>query len=266
MPIRVAVHTFNWIPWAGKRSEKLDIERVLAEVLEAGYEAVEFSRAEMEIADPARTVRLLRDYSLTLAGMSFTYKGLPGTWQQLKDHARILADLGGEVAVFFDSTDWKALGAAGSDAGLHGSVEAAEAFAAHCEPLGLRVAFHNHLRTNLETPAQIDEIIPGLRRCGFCFDTGHLIAMKGDPVEVIRRHGSKINHVHFKDTAFKPDGTIREFVEFGAGNHSYRMDDWLKALREIRYDGWLTVEQDQTETTPLQSAKANREWLRQRGL
>ncbi len=266
MPMRAAAHTFNWIPWAGGRNEKLDLDRILAEVREAGYEAVEFSRADFELADPARSRRLLEKHSLVLSGMSFSYKGQPGQWQQLKDHARALADMGGKVAVFFDTTDWKVVGPAGLDSGLSGPAEAAEAFAEHCARLGLIVSFHNHLRTNLETLAQIDNIIPRLNRSGFCLDTGHLIAVKADPVDVIRRYGAKINHVHLKDSAFKPDGSFLDFVELGTGNHSWRVDDWLEALRGVGYDGWLTLEQDRTRTTPLESAKANREWLRKRGV
>jgi inosose dehydratase len=266
MALRPAVHTFNWIPWAHRQKVTLDIERVLLEVREAGFDAVEFSRVPMELDDTARTVRLLEKLGITLAGMSFTYKGLPGTWQELKDHARVLADLGGKAAVFFDSTDWQKLAPAGTDSGLHDTVQAAEMFAEFAATLGLYTAYHNHLRTNLETPAQIDAVVPKLKHAGFCIDTGHLIAAKGDPVAFIRRYASKIRHVHFKDTEFKCDGTIAEFVELGAGNHSYRVDDWLTALRETGYDGWLTVEQDQTKTTPFESARANRDWLRQRGV
>lgn len=75
-----------------------------------------------------------------------------------------------------------------------------------------------------------------------------------------------LRHVHFKDSAFNPDGSFDDFVELGAGNSPYRMEDVVAVLRDAGYDGWLCLEQDRTRTTPLDSARTNRDFLRKHGL
>ena len=263
--MRVACHDYNWIPYARQQGEKLSLERVLAEVAEAGYDAVEFSKHPMELDDPAATARHLDKFGLKLTGMTILFKGEPGELEQAKRHARILADLGGDTAVFFDRIDWGEGGTA-LPGPYRSTVELADAFAEFAASLGLDTTFHNHLGTNLETAEQIDEVMGQLTRCGLCLDTGHLIAAGGDPVLCTRKHAAAIRYVHFKDCALKPDGTIEEFVELGTGNSPHTMDDALAVLREVGYDGWLVLEQDQTRTTPRESARANREFMRKRGL
>ena len=264
--MRVACHDYNWIPYLHRKGEKPDLERVLAEVVEAGYEAVEFSRHPMELDDPERTRTLLEQFELKLLGMSMTFKGQPGELARMKEHARVLASWGAEMAVFFDSIDWDSE-ASKTAVGPYGStVELADAFAEFAATLGLDTVIHNHLGTNLETSEQIDRILPQLKRCGFCLDTGHLIAARGDPVVCTRKHAGILRHVHLKDAAFKPDGSFDDFVELGTGNSAHKMEDVLAELRAAGYDGWLCLEQDRTRSTPLETARANREFLRRHGL
>jgi inosose dehydratase len=264
MPIRVACHTFNWLPYLQKQHRVPDIETILREVADAGYDAVELTGAPMEIDDPAKTARLLCKLRLQPVGMSFHFRAADPGLDEPKRRARILADLGARFAVLFDATDWQAPSAA-AYAPCRSTHDLLDAFAEFAAPLGLDAVVHNHLRTNLETPAQIDHVLPRLRRCGFCLDTGHLIAAGGDPAVCIRKYAPLLRHMHFKDVFLTPEGKFQEFVELGAGNHPYRMEDMLAELRAVSYDGWLALEQDQTRTTPFESARANREFLKKLG-
>jgi inosose dehydratase len=266
MPIRVACHTFNWLPFLQKQGRTPDIETILNEVADAGYDAVELTGAPMEIDDPAKTARLLQKLHLQPAGMSFHFRAAAPGLDEPKRRARILADLGAKVAVLFDATDWQAASSVAAYAPSRSTPELLDAFAEFVASLGLDAVVHNHLRTNLETPAQLDSILPRLRSCGFCLDTGHLIAAGGDPTPCIAKYARLLRHVHFKDVCLTPEGKFLEFVELGAGNHPHRMEDMLKALRAVSYDGWLVLEQDQTRTTPFESARANRQFLGKLGL
>jgi inosose dehydratase len=66
---------------------------------------------------------------------------------------------------------------------------------------GVRTVFHPHCGGYVETPQEIDALMShtdaGL--VGLVLDTGHIIYGGGDPVRVLRHHGHRVWHVHFKD-------------------------------------------------------------------
>ena len=146
---------------------------------------------------------------------------------------------------------------------------------------GLRTVFHPHCAGFIETPWEIDELMrrtdPGL--LGLCYDTGHISFGGGDPLQLLRAYSARIWHVHLKD--FSPDAFARTragsldysdairlgiFCELGKGNVDFRAV--LEHLRRTRYDGWIVVEQDVLPGmgTPADSARRNREYLRQLGV
>ena len=145
---------------------------------------------------------------------------------------------------------------------------------------GLRTVFHPHCAGFVETPWEINELMertdPSL--LGLCYDTGHISFGGGDPMKMLQAYMPRIWHVHFKD--FKPDafdetraqsldysGAIRLgiFCELGEGNVDFR--SVLDELRRANYDGWIVVEQDVLPGlgAPAESARRNREYLRQLG-
>lgn len=146
---------------------------------------------------------------------------------------------------------------------------------------GLRTVFHPHCASFVETPWEVDELMartdPSL--VGLCVDTGHLSFAGGDPIDVYRRHASRVWHVHFKD--FEPNVLARArgaswdyfetmrhgvFCELGRGNVDFPA--MLAGLRAAGYDDWIVVEQDVLPGmgSPEQSARRNREYLRGLGL
>lgn len=146
---------------------------------------------------------------------------------------------------------------------------------------GLRTVFHPHGAGFVETPWEVDELMartdPVL--VGLCLDTGHLCLGGGDPIEVYRRHASRVWHVHFKD--FDPlvfERTRREswdyfeamrhgiFCELGRGRVDFKA--MLRELRGTGYDDWIVVEQDVLPGmgSPADSASRNRQFLRGLGV
>jgi len=261
--MKPACHDYNWIPYAHHNDLKLDLEWVLAEVAEAGYEAVEFSRDPMELDDPARSRRLLEKFGLTLTGLSLFYRDAPGNWAKLRQTTSAAAELGAPFAVFFCSVDWTA--ERQDDIPFGSTDELAEGFAEMAADLGLDAVFHNHLGTSLETPQQMDAVLPKLARCGLCLDTGHLIGAGGDPAAFTRKYASLLRHVHFKDWLSTLADGKGDFVELGEGDHRYSLEETLTAFREIGYDGWLVLEQDRTRFTPIESARRNLAWMKAHG-
>jgi inosose dehydratase len=146
---------------------------------------------------------------------------------------------------------------------------------------GLRSVFHHHIGTWVETPAEVARLLsltdPEL--LGLCFDTGHWRFGGGDPLECLDRHAARIWHVHFKDHApAVAERSRREgwgavesvgqgvFCELGQGDIDFPAV--LARLRELRYQGWIVVEQDVLPGmgSPQASAQRNREYLTRIGV
>ena len=154
--------------------------------------------------------------------------------------------------------------------------------AARCRERGYEPTFHHHTATFVEAPWEIERLLE-TTDVGLCLDTGHLLLSDGDPVAAVRTWGSRINHVHIKDAH---QGVIDRIVDEGSpleeiwtrqafcplGEGDVDVDAVLQGLKDIEFEGWLVVEQDQIpdprvskEEVASQQA-ANRQYLRARGV
>jgi inosose dehydratase len=141
---------------------------------------------------------------------------------------------------------------------------------------GLRTVFHHHCAGFVETPQEIDALLartdPAL--VGLCLDSGHATYGGGSPLEMLRRHRSRIWHVHFKDCEPQVAARARAeqwdyqtalrhglFCELGKGSVDFPA--LLRELERTGYDGWIVVEQDVLPAmgAPLDSAQRNRRYL-----
>ena len=138
--------------------------------------------------------------------------------------------------------------------------------------LGHRLAFHNHVGTYVETPAEVEKLFsmsdPAV--VGSCLDVGHYLLGGGDPVAGLTRYGDRVKHVHLKDVdptvkaamaTGEVDGFLaglrsRVFCESGRGLLDVR--GVLRTLDGMDYAGWVMVEQDTTWRPPSESAAMSR--------
>jgi inosose dehydratase len=134
---------------------------------------------------------------------------------------------------------------------------------------GIRLAFHHHVGTIVETPADI----LGLLACtgdavGLTFDTGHASFGGGDPVALLQQCVSRVAHVHLKDVrppvlraARVQDRSFLGSVLDGAftvpGDGAVDFAAVLACLHESGYSGWAVVEaeQDPAKAHPLTYAR-----------
>jgi inosose dehydratase len=148
-----------------------------------------------------------------------------------------------------------------------------------CRELGLDSVFHHHAGTYIETPREIERLCEAVdeRLLGLCLDTGHYFYGGGDPVEVVRKYGSRIRHLHLKDVQPPVLETVRRegvdfieavrrgvFCELGDGAVDF--PKVIESLTTNGFTGWAIVEQDtdvsQEGVDPFASAVRSRQYLR----
>lgn len=100
-----------------------------------------------------------------------------------------------------------------------------------------------------------------------CPDTGHLALCGSDPVQTIRDLGERCRYLHLKDIrperVGKKHAPGEKFCELGKG--ALDLPGVIRALEDIRYEGWIMVERDSREPDYPGSARAMRETLRRLG-
>jgi inosose dehydratase len=145
----------------------------------------------------------------------------------------------------------------------------------------LRTVFHHHAATYVETPAEIAALLDrtDASLVGLCLDSGHVTFGGASPLDLLARYGNRVWHVHFKDCEpavaerARAEGwdyqtALRHglFCELGRGAVDFAA--LLRTLVGGGYSGWAVVEQDVLPSmgSPLESARRNREFLRQLGL
>jgi len=89
---------------------------------------------------------------------------------------------------------------------------------------------------------------------GLNFDIGHSYCVKDDPADTVRRLGKLIRHVHLEDIA--PTRVHHHLIP-GEGVIDFAAT--LKALQEIGYDGWVTIELYTCHENPDHAAQVARE-------
>jgi inosose dehydratase len=228
------------------------------DIASVGYEGVEMFDGNLaEYADkPEELKELLSSSGVSLAsvytGANFIYADiLPDELHRIQRAAELAADFGAERLVVGGG----ARRAAGTtDEDYHRLGEALDRVTDIAEGFGLSASYHPHLGTIVESPDELDKLMP-LTRIGFCPDTAHLAAGGADPAAVIRKYPDRIRHVHLKDIRQDPFA----FLPLGQGELDF--PDILAAIRESGYDSWLMVELDGYDGDPREAAEISKKYL-----
>jgi len=125
-----------------------------------------------------------------------------------------------------------------------------------CQQYKIRFAFENH--PGLESPEKINKLIgDGKDWFGACIDTGWFTTFNINASVAIRELGERVLHVHLKDV--KAIGT-RETCALGDGVVGFPAI--ITALREINYEGYLSIEHEPEYHTPMEDVKKSLNRLR----
>jgi inosose dehydratase len=247
-------------------------EQILEEIVSAGFTGTELGPFGYFPTDPGVLNKTLQRCGLTVLS-SFVPVPVtqPSCVEKVIDHVRrvgkLLSALGAGLLVLADCqtpqrreiagrvpvdgskslalAQWKQVGA------VIRQVEQAAA------DFGLRVVFHPHVATFVETPMEVERLFDALAatQVGLCLDTGHCVYGGGDPVDEARKYRSLLHYVHIKDVDAGILGEARRqkldfaqavgagvFSQIGSGCIDF--DGFFRFLAESRYSGWAIVEQD----------------------
>ncbi|MEO7126037.1 MAG: sugar phosphate isomerase/epimerase [Nakamurella sp.] len=119
---------------------------------------------------------------------------------------------------------------------------------------GFEPTFHHHAGTYVESPEEIDRFLSATD-IGLTLDVGHLAIAGGDPLALVQRWGTRINHLHLKDVAtatlqrtIDAGGGMPEVWSSGAftalGQGDLDLAPVLDAVIHNGFNGWIVVEQD----------------------
>ena len=134
---------------------------------------------------------------------------------------------------------------------------------------GLRLAYHHHVGTVVQSAADIDRLMDTAPdEVRLLLDTGHALYAGADPAAVARTHGNRIAHVHCKDVrrailerSLNGDSSFPAAVLNGVftvpGDGCVDFRSVLSALRDAGYEGWLVVEAEQDPSVAPPARYAN---------
>lgn len=269
--MKVSCHLITW----GE-----DLITGLKEASELGYQACEtFTHIALKYEDRLEEFQqLLKNHGFVLSAL---YGGGNFTDSAKREHiidyntrvARFLAANNCDRIVFGPGGPRKEGGT--TLEGLKIAAETMNEAAKSCAELGVKACLHPHLGTEIETEEDLDAImeLTDPNYVYFCPDTAHLSKAGMDPVEVMRRYQQRIAYVHLKDVS--PEEADAEkfpilsgneampiFCELGLG--TLQFESVIDFLKEINYDGWVTVEIDKSTSTPKQSLAICRDFVQNR--
>lgn len=268
MAVRIGINPITWsnddMPDLGGDTP---LETCLREARQAGYEGLELGNKFPR--DAATLGPIMRDHGLAVVSGWHSGRLLERDAEAeiaaLGPHLDLLRAMGCGVMVFAETT--------GSVAGERATpvrrrpvmeesqwpvfLARLDAVARHLAAQGVRMAFHHHMGTAIETAAEVDRMLAGTSEAvGLLLDTGHFTFAGDDPLEVLERHAARINHVHCKDVRADvlarvraADASFLDSVLAGVftvpGDGSVDYAPILARLARQGYDGWLVVEAEQ---------------------
>ena len=158
--------------------------------------------------------------------------------EDTRKHARALADCVGLVeALGGDHVTSTGVGAQGDAQALARVTQCVRGVLDEMAPSSpVRLCLEPHYGNVLQEPADFQKVLGGWDdpRVGLCVDTGHFHSAQVDTVGFIRQWGPRLYNVHLKDHL----GT----VSVGIGRGEIDLAAMVAALREVGYQGGLTVE------------------------
>ncbi|MGB4825803.1 MAG: TIM barrel protein [Paracoccaceae bacterium] len=270
-------------------------QTVLDQCAAAGYKGIELGPIGYMPEDPAVLAPALaaRDLAI-IGGVVFRPFHDPTKWDEVLNAAqrtcKALVEHKAEHLVLIDSISPRRAPTAGRAEEAE-QMETAEwnAFRDRIatvakmgtEEYGLTVGIHAHAAGFIDFEPELERLLEEVDESilKICFDTGHHSYAGFDPITFMDRHMKRISYMHFKDIDPKVKANVVAnrtnfytacgqgiFCNLGKGDVDFPAV--RQRLLDAGFEGWCTVEQDCDPSmpgTPLEDARANREYLQSIG-
>jgi inosose dehydratase len=266
--VRFGVSPIAWInddmPELGA---DISLEQVLAESRDIGFAGIELGGRFPR--DAATLATLLAHFQLVLVGGWYSASLLTRSAREeivaLQAHLGLLQALGCTVFIIAETSNAihgdrnRALSASPrlDRAGWARFGEKLTEVADYVAAAGMRLAYHHHLGTVVESGEDIEQFLEATGpSVGMTIDTGHAALGGVDAVWLIRTHPQRVTHVHCKDIRgeifrkIKAEGASflsgvlhGMFTVPGDGDIDFK--EVVRALAAIGYSGWIIVEAEQ---------------------
>jgi inosose dehydratase len=240
---------------------QIEADRVLTEMRECGITATELGPDGYLPQDAKELARVLDGHGLDLCGafvpiVLHKKDRLKASYERARRQSEVLAALNAGNFVLatpaedgdYDSRDpMDAQAKAVFSESLPMITEIAKEF-------GLQMVLHPHAGTMFETPNDLDFLL-NETDINLCLDTGHIVVGGGNPLDIAKRAGSRVKHVHLKDCDAAAAARIQNrtstystevkngmYKPLGQGDA--QISEVIRFLDGINYEGKLVLEQD----------------------
>lgn len=141
----------------------------------------------------------------------------------------------------------------------------------------MKLVFHHHMGTGVQTTEEINRLmeITDPKLVYLLYDTGHLYLSGENPTDILKKHFSRIKHVHLKDIRLPISNKLRsgklsflqgvkEGVFTVPGDGIIDFKPIFQILAELGYEGWMIVEaeQDPAVANPFEYALMARNYIK----
>jgi inosose dehydratase len=287
MNIRFGVSPIAWInddlPALGGNTP---LESVLDDARDVGFAGIELGGKFPR--EPQALRALLKRHRLALVGgwysASLLTRSAAEEIEALQAHLRLLKAMGCGVFILAETSNaihcdqTRALSATPRLAASAWDEFGRKltAVADYLAQAGLRMAYHHHLGTVVESQQDLDRFVKSTgQSVGLTVDTGHAALGGIDTLALIRDHPSRVVHVHCKDVRTSVFKRVKsESLSFLSGvvggmftvpgDGDLEFAGVMRALAKIGYSGWVIVEaeQDPAVADPKQYATLGLRTLR----
>lgn len=270
--IHIGTHPINWVGEdVLEHGDHHTADDILRDVAALGLKGVEMGRKFP--TDPEALTQLLERYGVRLVSQwtSVMFSDLSCRDRELakyRERAQYLRKMGCEVistAEIGGSLHWDPRRSANetevkrlTDREWNVFTEGLNLAGEICRELGMKLVYHHHGGTVVEQPEEIDRLMemtdPEL--VFLLYDTGHAFYGGNDPLELLKKHVSRVQYVHLKDVRIPRLMEAREqkwdfktcirnnvFTVPGTGDLEFR--EILRTLIEHPYSGWAMLEGEQ---------------------
>ncbi len=279
----------NPIAWSNDDLHELGgatpLETCLAEARQAGFTGIELGHKFPR--EPAALAEVLKPHGLALVSGWYSSALLQRSPREeiaaIAGHAALLSALGCDVLILAETSNAihgrrdAPLSASPTltPAEMTALARAVTEVGKHLSDLGLRLAYHHHLGTVVETRAEVDAFMDAAGdEAGLLFDSGHAFAAGIEPAELAETYAGRVVHMHGKDVRAEVLARVRaEGMSFldgvvagmftVPGDGCIDFGSVLSRLQSAGYDGWLVVEaeQDPEQANPLDYARRGHDHL-----